>query len=252
MKELDKDLMTASQFLHNLGSIVHFTTDEKLKDIVILNPRWLTKMMSTVFTTKQHYAKNGILSHNVLPHIWKAPDYPSYLYPFFMDLLHMFEIAFTLNPSSPLMESFQGNFKYGSETNLINAKMNQTKISSSSKSKEGGSMESIDFITVTQQAPVKQPGQPQPALSLLPSLLPEEKPHNFRFVWPPLMPTRSGGPDDQTQKMRMIGDYWEFRRYYQFEFIPKGFFARVMVRLLDFNWTGVTMWRYVFNMEEDT
>jgi hypothetical protein len=82
--EQEHDLRAATSLLHNLGSIVHFPNDEKvrvapsavrklqacaddgwllcltdtqLKDVVILDPQWLMKVMSTIFSTKHSYCK---------------------------------------------------------------------------------------------------------------------------------------------------------------------------------------------------
>jgi hypothetical protein len=76
---------------------VHFRNDEKLRNIVVLDPQWLTKVMATVFTTKQSFSKNGILPHSNLAQIWRPPSFPPELHPFLLQLLHQFDIAITLN-----------------------------------------------------------------------------------------------------------------------------------------------------------
>src|SRR4051794_31899067 len=70
----EPDLLTATSFLHNWGSLVYFEKDENLSNINILDPQWLTKVMSTVLTTKHRYVREGILNYSALLQIWRAPD----------------------------------------------------------------------------------------------------------------------------------------------------------------------------------
>lgn len=52
--------------------MVTFIDDKKsgLNDIVVLAPQYLTKLLSTVITTKHRFVKDGILHHSDLPQIW--------------------------------------------------------------------------------------------------------------------------------------------------------------------------------------
>ena len=61
----------AAEILHNLGTLLHFN-DRGLQDLVILNPQWLTKVMSSVITTKHTYARSGLLRHHTLCQIWRS------------------------------------------------------------------------------------------------------------------------------------------------------------------------------------
>jgi hypothetical protein len=95
----EKQLSRASKTLHELGSLVYFESDLKLNDLVVLDPKWLTDIMATIFTTKHNFAsKDGLLSHRDLPQIWKAPKYPPSLYKILLSLLENFEVAFPLSP----------------------------------------------------------------------------------------------------------------------------------------------------------
>jgi hypothetical protein len=56
-----KELEIATTLLHNLGSIIYFGDDEKLADVIILDPQWLTNVMSSIVTTKHSYvAKHAV------------------------------------------------------------------------------------------------------------------------------------------------------------------------------------------------
>jgi hypothetical protein len=58
--------------------------------MVILEPRWLTKVMASLFTTKHSFAKNGLLKESDLSQIFK--EYPASIHPQLLILLETFEI----------------------------------------------------------------------------------------------------------------------------------------------------------------
>ena len=92
-------LSAAAAWLHNMGSIIYFQKHEGLNDIVILDPQWLTDVMSTIITTKHGFVKKGVLNHSDLPQLWRAPDFPPYLHRILLNLLEKFEISFYLRSS---------------------------------------------------------------------------------------------------------------------------------------------------------
>lgn len=65
--------------------------------------------------------------------------------------------------------------------------------------------------------------------SIVPSLLPTAPPSEAELesIWP-----------------KISNEYSEIERLYQFDFIPNGFFSRLMVRLLHSNWNAEILWRY--------
>ncbi|KAF2071594.1 hypothetical protein CYY_007084 [Polysphondylium violaceum] len=160
----EAELLRATMFLNQLGSLVYFPKEPGLKQFVILDPQWITTMLSSIITTKHSYAKDGILMHKSLKQIWRPPQYPNHLHPHLISLLEKFEISFNVSQDS--------GFENG--------------------------------------------------MSLIPSLLSNERPAAFATMWPPY--------DPHVQ---------QFGRIYQFEFIPNGFFSRLMVRILNFARTEV-------------
>jgi hypothetical protein len=68
--------------------------------------------------------------------------------------------------------------------------------------------------------------------SLLPSLLPEAPPDDLESLWP------------MRKQPGEMPECIEFGRNYQFDFIPKGFFAKIMVRLLSLDLQATCYWRY--------
>eukprot|EP01094_Clydonella_sp_ATCC50884_P021946 TRINITY_DN493_c0_g3_i1.p1 TRINITY_DN493_c0_g3~~TRINITY_DN493_c0_g3_i1.p1 ORF type:complete len:2040 (-),score=911.87 TRINITY_DN493_c0_g3_i1:136-6255(-) len=171
----------ASQLLHDLGSIVHFSQEKALSDMVILNPQWLVDVMSTVVTTKHQYTRQGVLLHQNLPQIWRAPDFPPSLHSTLLYLLEKFEISYYLRAT----QTVKGDVYSGK--------------------------------------------------SLIPSLLPEERPSDLEATFP-----RFPRPKDQ-----------QFGRFIQFAFIPHGFVSRLMVRLLHFTDEPLVFWRFGILLEKD-
>ncbi|KAK5576072.1 hypothetical protein RB653_007210 [Dictyostelium firmibasis] len=156
----EAELLRATMFLHQLGSLVYFPKEPGLKQFVILDPQWITTMLSSIITTKHSYAKDGILNHKSLKQIWRPPQYPTNLHPHLISLLEKFEISYNLSPDSTSFET---------------------------------------------------------GTSLIPSLLLNDRPAIFPSLW---------GPFNQSIR--------QFGRVYQFEFVPNGFFSRLMVRILNF------------------
>jgi Leucine-rich repeat (LRR) protein/GTPase SAR1 family protein len=166
----DKDTQSAARFLSDLGVIVYFPNDKSLRDIIVLNPEWLTNVMSSIITTKHTFCKDGVLSHSSLRQIWRPPQFSDDLHVTLIRLLEKFEITHVL------------------------------------------ANESSDFYAGS---------------SLIPSLLPEERPTAAILkYWP-----------EATGENEPI-----FCRIYSFEFVPKGLMSRTMVRLFHFS-TPLVFWR---------
>ena len=59
MSEIDTD--TLAHLMHDLGYIVHYSDDEKLRDDVMLKPEWLTKAIGFVLEDRATQDAEGIL-----------------------------------------------------------------------------------------------------------------------------------------------------------------------------------------------
>ncbi|EFA78013.1 leucine-rich repeat-containing protein [Heterostelium album PN500] len=90
----EDELVRATIFLNQIGSLVYFPNEEGLKKIVILDPQWITLMLASIITVKHNYTNQGVILHRDLKHIWKAPFYPQELHPHLLTLLEKFEISF--------------------------------------------------------------------------------------------------------------------------------------------------------------
>ena len=96
---LEEEIEKAKIFLDNLGSIMVFPNDKVLSQIIILDTLWLAKMLSTLLSAKEK-SHNGLVDHVYLKDIWKYPEFPQYLYPYFLQILKKFEIAYDLSQES--------------------------------------------------------------------------------------------------------------------------------------------------------
>jgi hypothetical protein len=110
----DKQMAHCMDFMSDAGVIVYFSDEKKddtmvtslstsagssdgLSDIVVLDPQWITNLMSSVITLKHSYAKEGLLPTAALPQIWK--QYPREQYEWLLKLLERFEISHRLDPA---------------------------------------------------------------------------------------------------------------------------------------------------------
>lgn len=168
----EEQLFRATQFLNDLGSLVFFEDDKTRERLIVLDPQWLTSMFASVITTKHKLIKDGILYHDDLGQIWRAPQYPESLHQQLLSLLDQFGILFRLP-------------------------------------------DEID----------EEGKQPPKKRYILPSLLPEEAPR-FDFLW-----------------LKYEPNVVQFSRFYTLEFIPNGFFSRLMVRFLHYIDTPLKYWR---------
>jgi internalin A len=97
---LGDEIITLAQLLHDLGQIIHFGDDEGLRDLVVLNPEWLTEAISYVLEDEVTEQEHGELDHARLREIWQdRPDgtvYPARYHPYFLRLMEKFDISYRL------------------------------------------------------------------------------------------------------------------------------------------------------------
>lgn len=63
------------RFLHDIGTIFHFSSSEKLKDFIVLNPQWLSKALACIVTAQEGVESNdGTFTKEDVPKIWS--QYP--------------------------------------------------------------------------------------------------------------------------------------------------------------------------------
>ena len=96
------DAETLAHLMHDLGYIVHYADDERLRDDVVLQPEWLTKAISFVLEDRTTQEMDGILPDSRLPGVWldhpfeNEPRYDPALYPFFLRLMEKYDVSYRL------------------------------------------------------------------------------------------------------------------------------------------------------------
>ncbi|XP_059176566.1 uncharacterized protein LOC131956160 [Physella acuta] len=87
------EVAQAVQFLHELGSLQHFS-NANLKSHVVINPQWIVDVMACVVSVKDSHIKDGRLLHSELSKVWEKYD-PS-LYTWLLKLTEEFDLTFPL------------------------------------------------------------------------------------------------------------------------------------------------------------
>jgi internalin A len=90
---------TLAKLMHDLGLVIYYDEDESLKDIVVVNPDWLTKAISYVLDDRVTVADGGILDHRRLTAIWQNREdgYPAEYHPYFLRLMEKFDVSYRLD-----------------------------------------------------------------------------------------------------------------------------------------------------------
>jgi len=79
-------------FLTTTGTITYFNDQAgALDQFVVLNPEWLTKLMSTLITFQHSFIKKGILEEAVISHVFAA--YPETMHQTLIGFLERYKVA---------------------------------------------------------------------------------------------------------------------------------------------------------------
>jgi hypothetical protein len=94
----DPETSTLAKLMHDLGLVIYYADDEGLKNIVVLNPEWLTKAISYVLNDETTRQAAGVLDHARLRQIWhhSAGGYDPRYHPYFLRLMEKFDISYRL------------------------------------------------------------------------------------------------------------------------------------------------------------
>jgi len=96
------DAETLALLMHDLGYIVHYGDDERMRDDVVLQPEWLTKAIGFVLEDRTTQEMNGILPDNRLTEVWRdhpfegETRYDVHLYSFFLRLMEKYDVSYRL------------------------------------------------------------------------------------------------------------------------------------------------------------
>jgi len=90
------DILT--RWLHDLGSVLHFSHDSELRDVVLLKPQWVSEKISEVLECPDVIASNGIFRHNHMDSVWA--DLHSSMREKFLRLMERFDLSYRI-PEDP-------------------------------------------------------------------------------------------------------------------------------------------------------
>ncbi|MGH3721862.1 MAG: COR domain-containing protein [Pseudonocardiaceae bacterium] len=94
---------TLLDLMHDLGQVIYYGDNEGLRDLVVLNPEWLTKAISHVLEDRPTRQAQGVLDHARLKDIWRErPDgsgYPTRYHPYFLRLMEKFDVSYRMDDS---------------------------------------------------------------------------------------------------------------------------------------------------------
>ncbi|MEL6534416.1 MAG: leucine-rich repeat protein [Bacteroidota bacterium] len=90
----EEDQNVLSGYLHKLGSVLHYTQDPSLEDLVILNPQWAVDAVYTVLSNKEVEKRQGRFTKQQVYKIWE--EYKPSEKPKLLNLMRqaVFEICY--------------------------------------------------------------------------------------------------------------------------------------------------------------
>jgi len=116
---------TLIQFLHDLGTVLNFSDDIRLRDTNILNPRWVTGGVYKILNSKIVAKNKGVLGSHLLSTLLNDEKYPSDKHLFIINMMKKFELCFELDNSGQqqflipeLLPKEEPNFKWIEEDSL--------------------------------------------------------------------------------------------------------------------------------------
>jgi len=97
----DREVRTLAELLHDLGQVIYYGDDEGLRDVIVLDPEWLTRAISYVLEDKVTRDASGVLDYRRLSEIWvDRPDGAAYhprYHPYFLRLMEKFDVSYRLS-----------------------------------------------------------------------------------------------------------------------------------------------------------
>ncbi len=111
------------EYLHDLGAIIHFHDNLRLRNLVILKPDWITKAVYKVLDTQSVSQREGILRHSELEQIWDTGIYSPALFINLLELMNEFELVYELPDKkshlvAELLPGTEPDFFWNNEDNL--------------------------------------------------------------------------------------------------------------------------------------
>jgi len=246
-------LVRATNTLNRWGSLMWFDDPKSsLKDIIILNPQWLSDCFNQLLLAKHTFVSTeGILMLSNLKNIWKS--IPDYYHIKLLKVLEKFQIIYTLKnnqqqqqqqsitPPTPLL-----NLDNSNSPPLLHGDQSPPLVSTLSSSTGGNPLSSssnnafihpslVELLSNVSAGPNGN-GSPKSFRHSLKTLKPRSDSGSFisfnRIIIPCLL------PKTKPSHLTSLWDTWsgddehQIGRYFQFTSSPKSVFDRLMVRFL--------------------
>jgi GTPase SAR1 family protein len=98
----EEDAEILVRLLADLGYIVYFPDDDGLKDVILLQPEWLTKAISRILEDGPTREGGGVLDHYRLGDIWtlRPPHLPSGIHSYVLRLMEKFDVSYRIPDSA--------------------------------------------------------------------------------------------------------------------------------------------------------
>ncbi len=94
---------TLVRFLHDLGIVLNFIDDDRVRDTSVLNPNWVTEGIYALLNSPALQKQYGLLPRNQMRDLLSHHDYPSQQRRFLLDMMLKFELAFDLPDRQTLL-----------------------------------------------------------------------------------------------------------------------------------------------------
>jgi hypothetical protein len=98
----DADALQLSEYLHNLGDILHFQQDRLLENTVILKPTWGLDAVYRVLDNQAIVDNKGRFNYNDLRQLWHEPKYRPY-HNQLLRLMEKFQLCYRLDGRKHLL-----------------------------------------------------------------------------------------------------------------------------------------------------
>lgn len=89
----DQDLL--ARFLNQLGIVLNYKDDDRLKDTHVLNPHWVTQGIYKILNSKQLAESHGEIRLDDISGVLPVKDYPAKMVQFIFDLMKKFDLCFS-------------------------------------------------------------------------------------------------------------------------------------------------------------
>ncbi|MCA9964784.1 MAG: leucine-rich repeat domain-containing protein [Anaerolineales bacterium] len=93
---------TLIRFLHDLGIVLNFNDDDRVRDTSVLNPNWVTKGIYAILNSQALQQKHGLLARNEIRDLLPGA-YPRQQQHFLLEMMLKFELAFELSDRQRLL-----------------------------------------------------------------------------------------------------------------------------------------------------